>query len=299
MVKSNAALAASLATLCAFTACSDLGESGPRPLATEPDYIGEYSLNQDRVVMTTIGDTQSYCDGPERRVLARPTETDNLEFHIVRDRLSVLNAPEVDGAAAEAAPVPQSAQAVHPAPVVRISWEASRVGSGANHDAAKGLEGRWRIVKFDYHLISGILTDSLVSEWDSRLRAWRKGNELGISEIEFKEGRAYARSDIRWADLFVADWNGELQPEAREAGGSLHDIEVKALDRFTVEMKGHGTGETVLLTFSKKGDRTFSSDRGEHQAYQVTREPVACPEDPGKTWFESFKAANLRSAAAP
>lgn len=299
MVKSIAALAASLATLCAFSACSDLGEVGPRPPATEPDYIGEYSLDQDRMVMTTMGDTQSYCDGPERRVLARPAETDTLEFHVDRDRLSVLNAPEADGADADAASAARSAPAVQPAPVVRISWEASRVGNGADQGEAKGLEGRWRIVKSDYRLLSGILTDSLVSEWDTRMRAWRRGNELGISEIEFKEGRAYARSDIRWADLFVADWNGDLQPGAREAGGSLHDIEVKALDRFVVEMKGRGTGETVRLTFSKNGDRTFSSDRGEHPTYQVTREPATCPEDPGKTWFESFKAANLRSADAP
>lgn len=282
MLKSTAALAASLATLCAFTGCSDLGESGPRPLATEPDYIGEYSVDQDRILMTTVGDTLSYCDGPDRKVLGHPTETDTLKFHIGGDRLKVFNAPETDG------------PAVGAGPVVQISWEAARVGRGGDV-----LEGHWRIGKFEYNLVSGVLTDSLLSGWERRMRAWRRGNALGISEIEFKEGRAYARSDIRWADLFVADWNGELEPEARAADKDAYDIEVKALDKHTVELRGRGTGETVRLTFTRKGDRTFSSDRGGRQAYQVTREPASCPENPESTWFEAFKAANLRRTATP
>lgn len=287
MLKSTPALVASLAALFAFTGCSDLGESGPRPLATEPDYIGEYSVDQDRILMTTVGDTLSYCDGPERKVLGHPTETDTLRFHIGGDRLKVFNAPEVDGPAEGAGPV------------VQISWEASRVGGGASGSGGNALEGHWRIGKFEYNLVSGVLTDSLLSGWERRMRAWRRGNALGISEIEFKEGRAYARSDIRWADLFVADWNGELDPDAGGADRGIYEIDAKALDRYTVELTGRVTGEVVRITFSKKGVRTFSSVRDGRQAYEVTGEPASCPENPDRTWFEAFKAENLRRAAAP
>lgn len=286
MLKPTAALAATLATFCAFTGCSDLGDSGPRPLATEPDYVGEYSVQQDRILMTTVGDTLSYCDGSERKVLAQPTETDTLEFHLEGDRLKVFNAPESEGAGGGMAPV------------VRISWEASKVG-GAGSPAAGGLEGHWRILKFEHHVVSGVLTDSLLTGWERRMKAWRRGNALGISEIEFKDGRAYARSDIRWGELFVAEWNGELDPEVRTRDAGAYDIEVKALDRYAVEMKGRITGETVRISFLKNGDRTYSSDRSGHMAYQTTKEPASCPGDPDRDWFESFKAENPRKIEAP
>lgn len=254
-----------------------------RPLSAESEYIGRYTVAGNRIIMVTEGDTLSYCHGSERRELARPSETDTLEFHLDRDRITVYNAPEAAG------PAPG------PGPVVRISWEAGRVGPGS------GLEGHWRIRKFDHHLVSGSLGDSLKTAWEDRMRAWRRGNALGISELELREGRAYARSDIRWADLFVAEWNGELETDrpADSADRARYDIAAKALDKYTVELKGRRNGETVRIEYSKKGHRTYSSDAAGRLPYQEAGEPATCPDDPDRQWYGAFKAANAKASVGP
>jgi hypothetical protein len=251
------------------------GEEGPRPLGTAPDFVGSYRVSGDRLFMVTAGDTLSYCDGADRRERVQPERADTLEFALAGDRLTILNAPE--------AHAPGS-------PAVRTQWEAERAGSG------RGLEGRWRIRGFDYRAVSGDLDAAARQAWDLRVQAMRRGNALGASEIELREGKAYARSDIRWADLFAAGWNGELRtdPAARAARDTL-DIAVRVLDKFTVELKGNRTGETVRLAFAKDGTRSYASDRPEvRKAYAESREPAACPADPSEGWYAAFEAENAR-----
>lgn len=272
----TAGAAACIVSTLSLTGCFlGGGEDGPRPLGTEPDYVGSYTVSGDRLLMVTAGDTLSYCDGADRKELIQPERADTLEFVLEGDRLTVLNAPEASAAGA---------------PVVRTQWEAERAGGGS------GLEGHWRIRGFDYRAVSGTLDVSTRQAWDLRIQSMRRGNALGASEIELKEGKAYARSDIRWADLFVAGWNGELKtdPAARSARDTL-DVAVRVHDKFTVEMKGNKSGETVKLSFAKDGTRSYSSDRPDvHKAYAESREPAACPADPSDGWITAFEAENRR-----
>jgi hypothetical protein len=250
--------------------------SPEQPLAVSADYLGAYTVSGDRMIMVTQGDTASWCAGSERRITALPAEVDTLEFSLAGDRLVVLNSPEADGPAD-----------ANPRPMVRIAWEAERVGRGS------GLEGHWRIRRFDHQVVSGALGDSLARAWKDRIEAWRVGNSLGVSEIEFREGRAYARKDIRWADLFLAEWNGDLDP-AVAADSALLDIDVKVLDKYTVELAGRKTGEAVRVAFdAKTGLRSYSSSAPNRPVQAEDREPGACSQ--GKeSWFPAFLAENAR-----
>lgn len=251
------------------------GGRSERPLPVEPDYLGTYTLSGDRMIMVTPGDTSSFCAGAERRIAALPAEIDTLEFALAGDRLTVLNSPEADGPA-EAGP----------RPLVRVAWEADRVGRGS------GLEGHWRIRRFHHQIVSGVLGDSLARAWKDRMEAWKLGNSLGVSEIEFKEGRAYARKDIRWADLFLAEWNGDLDPAAA-ADSALLDVVAKVLDKYTVELTGRKTGETVRIAFDRHGIKTFSSSVPGRPVQTEQREPASCPEGE-ESWFQAFLAGNAR-----
>jgi hypothetical protein len=239
--------------------------------------VGAYTVEGDRILMATAGQAFSYCDGAERREVVQQGRVDTLEFALAGDRLTVLNAPEAEAAGPGG-------------PSVRIQWEASRSGRGT------GLEGRWRIHSFDYRAAAGALDASAAAAWEQRIQAIRKGNALGVSEMELKEGRAYTRSDIRWSELFLADWNGELETTvpAPAADRDLHDIEVVAVDKLTVELHGRKTGETVRITFAADGTRSYTSDTQAHAPYADSAEPASCPDQAG--WFEAFKAENARGA---
>lgn len=264
----------SLSAGLALLACSGPEVGGPAPLSVAPDYVGAYTVSGDRIFMVTGGDTSSWCEGAERKVAAHPPESDTLVFRLEGDRLKVLNSPERDLSAGAAAPV------------VRIGWEAGRVGRGS------GLEGHWRIDRIDYYLVDGDLDEASRAAWERRLRAWRRGNALGVSEMEFKSGHAYARTAIRWAELFVAEWNGELAAEAgARPDSSRYQVEATLLDARTVQLAGRKSGENVRIVFAEDGERRLSSDREGREPYSQSREPARCPE-PGDAWLGAFLADN-------
>lgn len=273
-------LSLSLAAGLGLLACSvpEVGE--PSPLSVAPDYVGAYTVSGDRIFMVTSGDTSSWCEGAERKVSAHPAESDTLEFRLDGDRLKVLNSPERDLDAVAAAAAGAAA------PVVRIGWEADRVGRGS------GLDGHWRIDRIDYYLVDGDLDEASRAAWERRLRAWRRGNALGVSEMEFKDGHAYARSAIRWAELFVAEWNGDLAAEAGATPDSArYQVEASLLDARTVRLLGRKSGENVSIAFAEDGERRLSSDKEGREPYSQSREPASCPE-PGDAWLGAFLADN-------
>lgn len=273
-----AALLASLSLTGCFLDSSGSGEgSAARPLSAEPDFVGSYTLEGNRILMATAGQTFSYCDGAERREVVQPGRVDTLEFALAGNRLTVLNAPETEAARTGG-------------PLARIQWEASRSGRGT------GLEGRWRIHDFDYRVVAGALDASAAAAWEKRIQAIRRGNALGISEMELRAGRAYTRSDIRWSELFLAEWNGELETALPSPASDrdLHDIKVVAVDKLTAELRGRKTGEAVRITFAADGTRSYSSDAQAHAPYADSAEPASCPDQAG--WFEAFKSENARDA---
>jgi hypothetical protein len=286
----KAGAAALLASL-SLTACSIVGDDSgpdsasgprsespwPRPLSTHADYVGAYSVDGNRMVMVTPGDTAAWCDGAERKLNVVPSATDNLEFRLDGNRLTVYNTPEAE---------------TEGGPVAQIVWEADRSGG-----LGEGLDGHWRIRGFDYRVVSGSLDAAGKAAWEARVEAMRRSNALGASEIELRGGQAFSRSDIRWADLFLSDWNGELEvPAAGSAppDRDAFDIEVRRIDRHTAELTGRLTGEKVRVAFAADGTRSYTSDRPERAPYGEGQEPSSCPEEAGTRWFEAFKAENAR-----
>jgi hypothetical protein len=286
--------AAALFASISLTACSMVGEdavpsapaaaSGPRsespwpqPLSSDAEYVGAYTVDGNRIAMVTPGDTAAWCDGAERKLNEIPPSTDDLEFRLDGNRLTVYNSPEAE---------------TEGGPVVQVVWEADRAGG-----LGEGLEGHWRIRGFDYRVVSGALDAAGKAAWDARVEAMRQGNALGASEIELRSGQAYSRSDIRWADLFLADWNGGLEAPAAgsaPADRDAFDIEVRRIDRHSAELIGRLTGEKVRVAFAADGTRSYSSDRPDRAPYGDGQEPVSCPEEAGFRWFEAFKAENVR-----
>ena len=258
------AAALALAAL-AFTGCLFDGSGGGQAgVSLEPVLALPYKVSGDMIITGVHIDTSHYCDGDSLVVDTSMQGPDTVRYSIAGGILSIVGPPdtqEVSGA------------------VVQHTFKAERVGGGS------GLEGRWKSLPADYVVLSGTLTAEEKINLD-KSKAGQGGMEkYGDAYIEFSGGLIKTYLDLDQAQIFLDAWTGASQGDTSAGMAHRYDIEAKALDRLTVQLKGNKTGEIVTMKFSALGDRTVTSSDPKHPGFTYLQDPASCPETIQPQWY--------------
>jgi hypothetical protein len=181
---------------------------------------------------------------------------------------------------------------------VQIMVNMTRVGSGS------GLQGQWKENGFTYQVLSGVLDSSSRKELDDEIALNEKILSYGTREYAFSADSLTGYQDVRYAEYFVAGWNGafDISGDKSYSDSARYDITLQVADKNTVVFKGIKNGETVHMTRSQNGDRTYVSDSSAHAEYHyyANQTPQTCPtiyQSSQPSWWYTFLSANLRSTA--
>jgi hypothetical protein len=267
--------------ILAILLLSNCGSSPTDPgLGGEGLLIGNYSLSGDSVFIHYPARERVRCEGD---VLVRDTiesRTSANRFTLQGDRFRVFNRPE----SLHKSSAPFEVEAV-----VQTYSDFRRVSGSGGH------EGRWHGSVNGYALLSGTLGVENKADQDGRIRRNDLRNGYLTSEIEFSSNTVRIRQDGRFADLFVAEWNGMISGEPEDADSTRYDVDVQAVDKVTLRMKGNKTGETVTVRFEDpNGQRRFSSDNPAHPTYSTADPEVKCPADTATGWYTRFLVENRK-----
>jgi hypothetical protein len=116
---------------------------------------------------------------------------------------------------------------------------------------------------------------------------------------EFSQDSVTRIEEVRWAQLFLARWNGVIDGGPAFADSSVFDIGVKVTSKLTVEFSGRRTGEALWLTGWPNGDRTYRSREPGHAEFRYFSSPVGCPAPLEPVWYTDFLAANRKIVNIP
>lgn len=264
--------------LFALVAC-DHGVNGPTQLSGTADFVGDYTVSGDRIFMTQPPDTSWSCDAGVAIPEVEPAETDTTSYTLVGTALTLWSDPDtlLDDEGGFIA-------------VLRSGSLLRRSGVGM------GLEGRWRMESFEFHVLSGALDEEHRKMYDRFKTVLTQRNQYITSELEFAGGKAWSRVEGRFADFFVDDWNGRIAPDSTPPDSALYDIEVRTVDARTVSLKGRKSGENVTLTFDQPmGFATYSSDNPAHKTYNdLGYRPDCSGTGLPRSWFFQFKRENAK-----
>ncbi|MDB5103157.1 MAG: hypothetical protein JWP91_846 [Fibrobacteres bacterium] len=227
----------------------------------------------NRIVTPIHHDTGYYCENGVIASEDYENGPDTVEFAISGNSMTLYTFKDTTGSGA----------------IVQMNTLCSRVGSGS------GLEGTWKLDSQGYRVLSGTLTAKEKAEYDED--ASGNGFPGAHTKIyaQFAGGAITTLVDADLAAQFIGNWNGTGFPFQDEITDSArYAIIVKALDRNTVEMKGEKTGETVRLSTTYRGDRTYTSDKPGHAEHRYLAKPISCPNDLEPEWYRAFLNENQR-----
>ena len=269
--------------------CMTEGSSGGQPPAGSEEAFTPiaYTVVGDAIINHAHTETDRYCDGEILKSETYQTPADTVRFTITGKLLTVH--PSVETLSSGA--------------VVQWTSSYTRVGSGS------GLGGDWTQNDQTYQVLSGE-PDSLEKDGlEERAALTRRMLTYTIVTVRFADGKisAYQNGDL--SRRFIDNWNTSFGEDTDLPDSAIYDIDVKALDRKTVELKGLKkglkTGETVRIAMRVNGDRTYTSNVPGHAEFRYTDTPTACPEVFYPNWFLEFEQANAsgplvrEKAAAP
>lgn len=272
------------AACLAFSGCLLDKEVILVPLPVESAPAGTYEVKGKSLIMTSEKEVHHFCLGDERREYTWGGTSDTLEYEIRGAVLSLFENP-----------VPDDPETMAIEPTVQPYSEWDRVGKGQD------VQGTWRLRGFRYRVLWGELGDSLEAVWEWRVNPRTLGIVHGIQELEFRNGQVLSRVQLRWADLFLASWNGDMRRspfETDNIDSAIYAIQVKILDPAKVELTGKVTGEVVRISFSAVGTASYSSNREGHLPYASDFDPPTCPYPPGILWYYEFQEDHRKLSAS-
>jgi hypothetical protein len=264
--------AALLLSVAALTGCL-FGNSSDDPGAPgeQVEAVVPYRVEGGTIITPAYTSTDRFCDGDALETHVDTIDADTVEFLVADGTFTVFF--DTDTTASEA--------------VVRQSIVYSRVGSGS------GLAGLWLFDGLRYTVVAGTLTASEKSRYDREVQeeADRKGETKAW--VRFADGKITSYELTDHAARFIREWNGET---GFPGDSARFDIDVKAIDPATVELKGRNSGETVRLTH-KSQSLGYSSDKPGHAPYEFRKSPTSCPNESAPDWYGGFLAANSKAIA--
>src|SRR5690606_1609436 len=111
------------------------------------------------------------------------------------------------------------------------------------------------------------------------------------TSFTFTENTITSSTDILTAELFVSEWNEPLFP-GDEPDSANYDITIRTLDKYTVELEGNRTGETVRIKILPNGDRTYSSSDASNAQSLYVEDSKTCPNPMEPFWYINFLDGN-------
>jgi hypothetical protein len=264
--------AALLLATFAFTGCL-LGNSGDGAVSMGGEAaVIPYVLAGNKIISGGQPDTDFYCEGDVPHTEVYPGHPDTVEFQVSATTMTIYNSIDTSRLGV----------------VVQRIATLLRVGPGS------GVEGTWKEGDQSYRVLSGTLSAEEKAEYDSDLVRSKKYMAYTEYSVVIGAGRITTYVDARTADRFIADWNGTLSDHPEDADSLRYDMTAKAVDKYTVELKGRKTGETVRVTRSPLGDMTYTSDNPAHAAYHYIHNARTCPNDPQPQWYSEFQSNNSK-----
>ncbi len=272
----------SLSTL-AVCACVTGGEDdGPAPVPPGLPYLSaRYRVEEGRIILPEHHDSDYYCEEDRPMVRTYLLWADTMPYAVQGTALAL-------GITSITAPGSTSGA------VFEFTYHFERRGGG------KGLEGVWRIAYADFLLATGV-----PYEWEKEYFAqaserYRPLARLWEWDYVFHDGVLDRYLDEKVAERTKAEWEGSLYPAPQEDADSfLYDVDIRLLDKYTVEYHGRKTGETVKNTrIPLRGTYDLISDNPKHAPIHLVFRPgnaITCPYI--ESWFQEFLDENRKATS--
>lgn len=171
-----------------------------------------------------------------------------------------------------------------------VTWKMYTVylRQGAGSD----LKGLWRIIGERAELVKGNPTPDQQSSLDVELGFDAEVLAAFPSLLEFDDARMiyYTHPDL--AGKFLYHWNHSRPGLSTDSG--TYAVQVKAIGKAAVELKGKKTGETVRIGISADNSRRYTSDFPSHRPYSFDAKPTTCPNNFTPSWYDQFLQDNVR-----
>lgn len=278
-LKSSLSLMALLLAAICMAACSGHG-GGTGPAITEPLPNGgaifdfSYVMRGNTLVITPKYQI-TYCLGDSLAFDSRIDKSLAFEF-------------EVDGNTLRN---PRTLDTLKSGAVVRYTQNYQRVGYGT------GLQGIWVRAADSYRVISGFPDAAERMQQDSVIERSKTSllyheNRITITETLYSE-----YSDFDFAAQYIDNWNGKFNPFV-VPDSAKYDIALRIVDKYTVDLIGLNSNETVHFTFYPNYDHIYTSSDPAHAPLHYYGEPKTCPNSYEPAWYKGFLNEN-RKAAAP
>lgn len=155
-----------------------------------------------------------------------------------------------------------------------------------------GLKGLWRITGERAELVKGNPTPDQQQRLDMYLGYDAEEMAAFPGFVEFEDARLIYHTDADLAGKFLYDWN-HAHPGV-SIDSSSYAIEIRAIGKSAVELKGKKTDETVQITLSADNSRRYTSDSPSHLPYTYEGVPTACPNHFAPQWYDQFLWDNVR-----
>ena len=258
-------LAAAALTGCLFGNSSD-GSANPGEVTqTIP-----YRVEGNTIITGPYSYYGSYCNEDVLHKDSSLVEENTIAFKVEGSTLSIIAGKDTLESGA----------------VIQQVVVFARQGSGS------GLQGLWSGANQEFRVVSGTPTETENAELEDDQKFFARYRAYSRSWFRFAGGKIISYLDRESAKRFIADWNGEFNEE-KKPDSARYAITVKALDKYTVELKGRENGETVRFTQNSEG-ATYSSDMPGHAFHRYFSEPKSCPNEYTPEWYGEFMDANLK-----
>lgn len=261
------ALACALASAL-LSACFTGNDSTERTVMTG-DAV-PYHVEGNKIIQGPSVVTIQYCVGSRMEKFTDTGDGDTTEFEVSGNTLTLREYETLESGA-----------------VVREDIILTRQGRGS------GIEGSWRYSDAAWSVASGTPTAEERADLDGEVAMGREIFADMDVILTFQGGKMSFAYSYVLSEVFVKQWNRNLG--GFPADSALYDIDVRALDGKTVELKGRKSGEVVRVVFSGEGDRTYTSSNANNPPHTYYVQAKTCPNELEPDWFEAFKGANSKN----
>ena len=142
---------------------------------------------------------------------------------------------------------------------VRHDRNYNRVGSGS------GLQGLWQASGYSYKVLSGTLPSDMKTAMDMELTLYAQFlNYYDRDQIQVTSNSLLYYHDVKSAQGFMDDWNGNLFGKSSEPHKAAFNIDASTVDQYTVKLKGKTTAETMNYTHYGDYTEIYTSSNAAH-----------------------------------
>jgi hypothetical protein len=177
-------------------------------------------------------------------------------------------------------------------PLAAILYGERHVREGGG----SGIQGVWRNAGRFHRVLWGTPSAEYAAYMKNDSVSAAKYFDYRRSFREFTADSVRLRRNMRWADEFIALWNGDLRPDGdrSQTDSARFAMRVTKIDQHTVRLQGLTTGEVVTYWRDNLGGERFSSNRAERVTFEYIPALHACKTEIPEHWFHDFLQENSR-----